>query len=149
MNLYSIVQHAHSGLRWLVLAALLIAIGQAFSAWRSGTAYPGKTTPVLLGLIFTHIQLILGLVLYLGLSPYVRFEGDIMGDSLIRFYTVEHFVGMILAIVLITVGYARAKRQAGTPRGYKTVFWFYLIGLILIIASIPWPFRAGLNGAWF
>jgi hypothetical protein len=149
MNAYSIVQHAHSGLRWLVLVALLLAIGQAWSSWRSGQDYPGKTRPALLGLVFTHIQLLLGLVLYLGLSPYVRFEGEIMGDTLLRFYTVEHFVGMIIAIAAITVGYVRAKRKAGSPRGYRTIFWYYLIGLVLIIASIPWPFRAGLNGAWF
>ena len=149
MNAYALVQHAHSGLRWLVLAALLIAIGQAWGGWRSGNSYPGKTRPALLGLIFTHIQLVLGLLLYLWLSPYVRFEGEIMGNAVIRFYTVEHFVGMILAIAVITIGYVRAKRQAGSPQGYKTIFWFYLIGLILIIVSIPWPFREGLNGAWF
>lgn len=72
-----------------------------------------------------------------------------MGNEVLRFYTVEHFVGMILAIAAITIGYVRAKRQAGSAQGYKTVFWFYLIGLVLILVSIPWPFRAGLNGAWF
>lgn len=147
MNLYMILQHAHSGLRWLVLLFLLLAIGKALSNWRSKQAYPGKDGTVLMGLIFTHIQLILGLILYF-ISPYVRFEGEIMGDALLRFYTVEHITGMLIAIVLITVGYSRAKRQAGEAGGWRSVWVFYGIGLLLILASIPWPFR-NLNGGWF
>ena len=86
----------------------------------------------------------------LGGQTKVRFSemGDVMGNSVLRFYTVEHITMMLIAIVLITMGYSKAKRQTEQARGHKTIFTFYLIGLVLILVSIPWPFR-GLGAAWF
>lgn len=147
--LYNILAHAHSGLRWLVLLFLVLAVAQAFSRWRSNTwspADPPRST--LLAFIFTHVQLLLGLVLYF-ISPKVQFTSETMGNALLRFYTVEHLSMMLLAIILITIGYARAKRQRGMAASHRTVFVFYGIGLLLILASIPWPFRTALGGGWF
>lgn len=149
--LYVALKHAHSGLRWVVLALLIASIVKAFSKRSGGSVYPGKDALFLYTLISVHIQLILGLVLYLFLSPYVRFEGGmsaIMGDAVTRFYTVEHVFGMLLAIILVTIGHAKAKRQAELNKGWKTVGIYYLLGLILILISIPWPFRP-LGGGWF
>jgi hypothetical protein len=138
-------------LRWVVLALLIASIVKAFSKRSGGSVYPGKDALFLYALISVHIQLILGLVLYLFLSPYVRFEGGmsaIMGDAVTRFYTVEHVFGMLLSIILVTIGHAKAKRQAELNKGWKTIGIYYLLGLILIIISIPWPFR-NLGGGWF
>lgn len=146
--LYTAVKHAHSGLRWVVLILLVAAIFKAFAKRSGGSVYPGKEKLALFALIATHIQLLLGLVLYLFLSPLVSFEGDVMGNAVTRFYTVEHISLMLIAIVLITVGYSRAKRQAELNKGWKTIGLFYLLGLILIVASIPWPFR-NLGAGWF
>ncbi len=147
--LYTAVQHAHSGLRWVVLILLVAAIARAFSRRRGGGVYPGKDKLALFGMISVHLQLLLGLVLYLWLSPYVRFEGEVMGDKVVRFYTVEHITGMLIGIVLVTIGYSRAKRQAELNKGWKTIAVFYSLGLVVILLSIPWPFRAGLQGGWF
>lgn len=148
-TLYSIIQHLHSGWRWVVLLLLVAAILRATGKRRGGSVYPGKDKVALYALIATHLQLLGGLLLYLWLSPYVRFEGDIMGTKIVRFYTVEHLVGMLVAIALITVGYSKAKRQAELNRGWKTIGIFYGIGLLVMLLSIPWPFRAGLQGGWF
>jgi len=146
--LYTAVQHAHSGLRWVVLILLIAAIVKAASKRRGGSVYPGKDKLALYAFISTHLQLLLGLVLYLFLSPYVKFDGDTMGNQVTRFYTVEHFLGMIVAIIVISVGYIRAKKQAELNKGWKTIGTFYLIGLILILVSIPWPFRIA-GGSWY
>lgn len=140
---YNILLHAHSGLRWLVLLALLMAIVQSFSR-RGITGSISETKSVLVTFILTHLQLLIGLVLYL-VSPKVQFGTDTMGNSMLRFFTVEHLLGMIIAIALITIGYSRAKK-ADQPFG--TVFKYYLIALIVILISIPWPFRA-LGAGWF
>ena len=145
--LYVGIQHLHSALRWVVLILLVAAIFNAFAKRRGGSVYPGKDKLALFAFISTHLQLLLGLILYLFLSPYVMFNEDTMADAQTRFYTVEHFAGMILAIVIITIGYVRAKRQVELNKGWKTIGVFYLIGLLIIIASIPWPFR-GLQGGW-
>ncbi len=148
MNLYSILHHAHSGLRWVVLLTLIAAIVLAFRHWQQKTAFGTKPPRwAMFALMAVHIQFLLGLGLYF-ISPYVRFDGSTMGDKLLRFYSVEHITIMLLAIVLITIGYSLSKRRATAPAAYKTIFIFYLIGLLLILLGIPWPFR-GLNGAWF
>ncbi|MCI5084142.1 MAG: cytochrome B [Saprospiraceae bacterium] len=145
--MYEILKHAHSGLRWLVLAFLVWAIINAFSKRRSGADYTAKDKrPALFGLITTHLQLVLGLILYF-ISPLVSFEEGFMKNTITRFYTIEHLSLMLLAIILITVGYSRAKRKSEDKAKFGSIFTFYLIGLILILLAIPWPFR-GLGGGW-
>lgn len=146
--MYPMLVHAHSGLRWLVLLFLLLAIFSSLTKWQSGKTYTASDKRFsLMALIFTHVQLILGLVLYF-ISPKVRFSGDVMGNSLTRFYTVEHMSLMLIAIVLITIGYSRAKRAVVDGKKFKSLFWYYSIGLLLILVSIPWPFR-NLGAGWF
>jgi hypothetical protein len=72
-----------------------------------------------------------------------------MEDAAVRFYTMEHLVGMLIAIALITIGYSKSKRAATDAKKFGAIATFYLIGLILILASIPWPFRENLGGSWF
>lgn len=144
--MYNMLLHAHSGLRWLVLFFLIAAIATAWSNWSKKAEYPLGKMP-LFGFIFTHVQLLLGFILYF-ISPKVQFASGVMKDSMLRFYTVEHISLMLVAIVLITLGYRKAKKQAPAPEGHKTIFTYYLIGLILILVSIPWPFR-GFGAGWF
>lgn len=146
--MYSMLTHAHSGLRWLVLLLLILAIANAAAKMNKSEATFGATDKRLnlFALIFTHIQLILGLVLYLH-SAKVQFGAETMSNAVLRFYTVEHVSLMLIAIVLITMGYSKSKRQEGVQK-FKTTFWYYLIGLLLILVSIPWPFR-NLGAGWF
>jgi membrane protein DedA with SNARE-associated domain len=72
-----------------------------------------------------------------------------MKIPLFRFYGLEHFAGMLIAVILITIGYSKSKRAKTATEKFKPIKIFYLIGLIIILASIPWPFRANLGGAWF
>lgn len=146
--LYTALKHSHSGLRWVVLGLLIAAIVKATGKRRGGTVYPGKDKLALFALISVHVQLLLGLVLYLWLSPLVSFEGGVMSNAVTRFYTVEHLLGMVIGIVLVTVGYSKAKRQAELNKGWKTISTFYLLGLLAILVSIPWPFR-NLGAGWF
>ncbi|HKK74575.1 MAG TPA: hypothetical protein VJ953_05865 [Saprospiraceae bacterium] len=146
--MYSMLTHAHSGLRWLVLLFLVLAIANAAMKMNKPQATFGATDKrlSLFALIFTHIQLIIGLILYF-ISPKVQFSAETMGNTVLRFYTVEHISLMLIAIVLITMGYSKAKRKEGGKK-FKTTFWYYLIGLVLILVSIPWPFR-NLGAGWF
>lgn len=147
--LYTILQHAHSGLRWVVLILLLWAIWGAFQGRSKSAAFSDADRKRgLFAMISAHVQLLLGLSLYF-LSPYVKFEGGVMKDSLLRFYTVEHISLMLIAIALITLGYTRIRKKADDRSKFQTQFVFFLIALLLILAAIPWPFRAGLNGNWF
>ena len=136
--------HAHSGLRWVVLFLLIAAIVTAYNNSKKGTPYSKEANKLgLFALIATHIQFLLGLGLYFT-SNYVKFESSVMKDSILRFYTVEHSLMMVIAIAFITIGYSKTKRTGN----WKKQFSLYLIGLLIMLLAIPWPFR-GLNAGWF
>ena len=139
--------HAHSGLRWLLLIALVYAIFNAFSKKKNGTFEAKDKMVSLLAFILSHIQLLLGLILFVVEKKWEGFAH--MKEALPRFFAVEHTLGMIIAIVLITIGYQKSKSQTTDSGKFSKIATFYLIGLILIIVSIPWPFREALHGHWF
>lgn len=146
--MYTGLLHAHSGLRWIVLVLIVWALIKAISGWTNKKDYQkSDRLSALLALIFTHIQLLIGLGLYF-ISPKVSFESGVMESTLLRFYTVEHITMMIIAIALITFGFSSAKRMEASLAKHKRVAVTYGIGLLIIIASIPWPFR-GLGTGWF
>lgn len=146
--MYPMLVHSHSGLRWAVLLLLLAAIFNAGTKMGGKASYTDKDKKLgLFALIFTHLQLVIGFILYF-ISPKVVSMGEAMGDKVLRFYAVEHLTIMIIGIVLITIGYSRAKRSASDAGKFKTTFWFYLLGLLAILAGIPWPFM-GYGSAWF
>jgi membrane protein DedA with SNARE-associated domain len=121
---------------------------KAFSGWFGKKEYtPSDKKVALFALIFTHIQLLLGFGLYF-ISPLVSFEEGAIKNEILRFYTVEHFSMMIIAIALITIGFSLSKRASESITKFKRVAVFYLIGLLIMLSSIPWPFR--ISGAgWF
>ena len=53
----------------------------------------------------------------------------------------EHPVSMILAILMITLGYGMAKKNVDDQTKYKKAFRYFMLALVLILAAVPWPFR--------
>lgn len=144
--MYNILKHSHSGLRWVVLALLLAAIFTAYKKMSAKDTDVAKQ-PFLFNLIGVHVQTLIGLVLYF-ISPKVQHIEGMMQNASLRFYGMEHILMMVIAAVLVTIGYSKAKRQEA-PKRYKTLLIFNAIALLIILAAIPWPFRAGLGGSWF
>ena len=144
--MYSGLVHAHSGLRWVALILLVVAVAVAIGKWQGRSGYTdGNRKLYLFTLIAVHTQLLIGLVLFF-ISPKVNF--NLLSEKLYRFYTVEHTVGMLIAIVLVTIGYSRSKRATDAVTKQRLIGIFYGIGLLLILASIPWPFRIA-GAGWF
>ena len=143
--MYEILTHTHSGLRWIALILIIFAIYNSITA----KEFTKREKLInLFSMVSLHTQLLLGLVLYFN-SPRVNFTSGWMKDASFRFYGMEHLAGMLIAIALITVGYVKSKKGTTPAAIYKPIKLFYIIGLILILASIPWPFRANLGGGWF
>lgn len=141
----SILNHTHSGLRWVALILLILAIFYAFTAKKFEKKHKMIT---LFAMVTFHLQFVIGIVQYF-LSEKVTFTAGWMKNPLHRFYGMEHLIGMLLAIVLITIGYSKSKRKENDADKFKTIRLFYLIGFILILLFIPWPFRINLGGGWF
>jgi len=147
--------HLHSFLRWIILILALAAIFKSFSGMQSGRPYTAsdKKTGLFL-MISAHTELLIGLLLYfvspLGVKNFSNSGASVvMKDPVYRFFAVEHLVAMIIAIVLITLGKGVAKKTIPDAAKHKRAFWFFLIALVIILASIPWPFRlAGAGRGW-
>lgn len=138
---------AHSGLRWIVLILILAAIFNAIAAKSSGKYEKKDKMLNLFAMVFLHIQLLLGIVLYF-MSPKVTFAEGWMKNAMTRFYGMEHVLIMLIAITLVTIGRKKAEKASLAANKHAAIIKFYAIGLILILAGIPWPFR-NLGGSWF
>ena len=99
-------------------------------------------------MISLHLQLVIGLVLY-GISNKVNFA-ELTSSDANRFFGIEHMFGMILAIILVTIAHSKSKKMADPNRKHRIIMIGYTVALILILASIPWPFRTNLGvTSWF
>ncbi len=131
---------AHSGLRWIALLLLIFTVFKAISGRMGKKSYlPLDKKLATFTVMFFHIQLVLGLILFFG-NKWHTLMGE-MKDTSIRFFTVEHSLGMLLAAVLLTIGSAKAKKASSDEKKYKTISWTFGIALLIVLACIPWPFR--------
>jgi len=138
--MYTTIKHFHSYIAAIALVFIAFAIIYSFFSWSKEKSFVKMNKiSALSGLIWAHIQLLIGLVLYF-LSPngFSNFSGVAMKNSLSRLYVLEHPLTMIIAVVLITIGYSKAKSQKEDIQKYKKIFIFYGIGLLLILSRIPW-----------
>jgi hypothetical protein len=143
-SVYVITLLAHSYLRWALLVALLVLIARAWIGFRSGRSWSQadeRTHVITVSLI--DVQLLLGLMLYLGLSPYVRafWAQPALGmhQAGLRFFGVEHLFSMLIALLIIHVARVRSKRAANGKLRHRTVFISTLLALLVICVGIPWP----------
>jgi uncharacterized membrane protein SirB2 len=136
MNLYSFFLHLHSGFRYIVLLLLLLAIIRAWTDWMGKKSYSeGNRKLNLFTLISAHTMLLIGIVLYF-LSPLVQFGSHTMKQPDTRYWTVEHLTGMIIAIILITIGHSKSKKAKLPEAKHKAIAVFYTLALVIIIVMI-------------
>ncbi len=137
--------HLHNFLRWVILVLLLVSIFKAYSGWQNKKVFaPGDKKIWLFTMISGHITLLIGLYqVSFGRYGFTNVPAgtNIMKDSFYRFFLVEHPVGMLIAIILMTLGHGMAKKNVPDEVKYKKAFYYFLIALIVILASVPWPFR--------
>ena len=151
--MYTTLLALHSFFRWIVLVTLLIAIVRSWQGWLSNKQY-SKQDNILRNITASaaHIQLILGLWLYM-ISPVISYFlsnfKDAVHNRQIRFFGMEHSIMMLLGIVLITIGSAKAKRKAEDKDKFKTIAIWFTIGLLVILSSVPWGFSPLVSRPYF
>lgn len=146
--MYGILLMIHSLFRWLVLLVLLIRVGRGVQGlatkvtWDKVDRVLGIATVACLDL-----QLVMGLGMY-GLSPKVAAGladmGAAMGETMLRFWVVEHPTTMVLALVAAHVGHALSKRSNPSPRRHQIATVGFGLALLFVLLGIPWAFRGPL-----
>lgn len=145
--MYQAIQTVHSYWAYLVLLVLTLATFNAIIKTLGKKSFgPQDFRISLFTLIVSHLQLLIGLIIYF-VSPYfsafseVGIKG-ILADSVLRLYLVYHPLVMIIVIVLITAGYSKHKKKLASNKKFKTIAIFYALALLLMLSAIPW-------NAWF
>lgn len=136
--MYDFIQKFHSGWAYLALLLLVVAVVNSLLGMTSKKEFTTKDRKIaLFGLIATHIQLVVGLILYF-VSPLGKASFGQMSDASLRLTSLEHPLINIIAIVLITIGWSRHKKAATGEAKFKSITLFYGLGLVFILARIPW-----------
>jgi hypothetical protein len=141
--MYNFIKEAHSFWAYVVLILLLIAFVNALIGFSSNKQFTAKDRKIsLFALIASHIQLLLAMFLYF-LSPYYTIMkeigmGEVMKNSDLRLYLIEHPMINIIAIILITVGWSKHKKAITEKAKFKAIWMMYFIAYALILSRIPW-----------
>ena len=141
--MYSLLNNIHLYWAYLVLLVLIICIFNAITGKIKGKDFESRDLRLsLFGLIFSHIQLLIGLILYF-LSPWFDQWSNlgivsVMKDAQKRLFLVEYPFINILAIVLITIGWSVHKNQSDPAKKFLRIALFYGLGMLLLLNRIPW-----------
>lgn len=139
--------HLHNLLRWVIIVLLLVSIVKSYTGWQQKKIFTaGDKKTWLFTMIAAHITLLVGLYQWLfgryGVFVTTLPAGtSLMKDKFYRFFWVEHPTGMIIAIVLITLGYGMAKKPVSDNIKFKRACLYFSIALLVILITVPWPFR--------
>ncbi len=144
--LYRILLILHSWNRWIVLgavaAALVVAVVRVLDRrpWGSPMDLLSRV-----GVISADVQLLLGIVLF-GVTPWISMffaaPGEAMGSDVVRFWSIEHGFGMIIAIGLLHMGKVFARKREDPAKKHRMIIIFFGLAMLIMLLTIPWPFMA-------
>lgn len=126
----------HSYLRYFILIALIVVILKSLLGWLQNKPYGVWDNKLGLYLfIFTHMQLLVGLILYVT-SDMVQFSGAAMKNGTLRYWLVEHSIMMLIAIVLITMARITSKKMTSDVARHRRMVVFNVLALVIILVAI-------------
>ncbi|AUC83122.1 hypothetical protein [Lacinutrix sp. Bg11-31] len=134
------IKMLHSYWAYLVFLMMIIATANALIKHFGKKEYTPKDFRIaLFTLIVSHIQLLIGIVLWFAQDYFGELSvGEVMKNSALRSNAVEHPIAMILAVAFITIGYSKHKKKLTSAGKLKPLAIFYTLALILVLAKIPW-----------
>ena len=146
--MYSAFLLIHSLLRWVVVIAGLVVLARAIGGITGRRDWlPADGAAMRVFSISLDIQFLIGLLLYVWLSPFIRDAWADMGATMrnapLRFFAVEHLFGMIVGIALAHVGKSKIGKATDATRKHKLAAIFFGLAMVVILLSIPWPGTPG------
>jgi len=152
--MYNIILHLHSSLRWIVLLLLVMVFYRSITADNRPFTDQDKKFG-LFTMIVCDIMLLIGLYQWIagtwGLNS-IKTNGmeQVMHNPVLRFYAIEHTTGMLIAIIMVHIGRAYTKKNIPDSTKHKRAALFFGLALLIVLVSLPWPFRqAGAGRHWF
>ncbi|WP_375434049.1 hypothetical protein [uncultured Hymenobacter sp.] len=149
--MYSPLLFLHSLGRWAVLGGLLYGIGRGYQGWLGRKPFtPHDDTTRHTVATVAHVQLVLGYALYFT-SPLLRafHLRDAVHEPGTLFFGVQHVAAMTVAILVLTVGSALAKRQPTSQAKFRSMALWFTAALLLVLLAVPWPFSPFASRPYF
>ena len=138
------IQYLHSYWAYLVLVVLVLATVNALIKFFGDKEFDAKDFRIsLFALITMHIQLLLGIVLFFTKDYFTTIEevggmGELMKNDDLRMKIIEHPTLMIIAVILVTIGYSKHKKKLTSKPKFKMLAIFYTLALASVLYMIPW-----------
>ncbi|HLA53214.1 MAG TPA: hypothetical protein VK618_07910 [Flavitalea sp.] len=149
--MYNGFVHLHNLLRWVIIILLLVVIIRQLTGMLGRKPFLPKDKRLSLILTTTvHVQFLIGLYQWIfgnfgfRLIKAAGGMGEVMKNAAMRFWVVEHITGMLIATILVTMARNFSKKPYPDQTKQTRLFWLYFVAFLLIIASVPWPFREGI-----
>ena len=141
--MYPAVLLIHSWLRW---ATVLLGAAATFVAFRdrAGSAQrPRGQRWDWAFMLALDLQVLCGLLLYFGLSPFTSAAMSNMGlalrDPTLRFWAFTHLATMVVALIAVRAGRVLAMGEPASRARRNGRFICFGIALLAMVAGIPWP----------
>ena len=145
--MYDFLRATHSIIRYIILLGGIGAVVTIIMAMRNRVRLFST-----IFLVSCHLQFVIGILLYFVFTDWFTMLKDntkvVMKNSMYRFFTIEHTLMMLIAIVLVTIGHSKLKKALKTDGKLKTSLILFIIALVIMLAAIPWPFREALGRNW-
>lgn len=143
--MYQLVLVLHSWVRWALLVALLWLLARAVRGWRLGLSWQRLDQRLVSWtLALADVQLLLGLALFVGLSPATRpfFQQGpaAMANPQTAYWVMEHALPMIAAVFLAHVAHVFVRRGDDDRRRYRRAALLFGAVAVIVLFSTPWPF---------
>jgi uncharacterized membrane protein YozB (DUF420 family) len=150
--MYTVVLAIHNVVRWIVLILILVALVRAYWGWLGKREWSETDRKVgsFLGMAI-DTQLLLGLILYIFLSPITRTAFQNFGAAMqvpnVRFFAIEHIFYMLLAVVFVHVGAVLSRRAVDSVAKHKRAALWFSLAFVVILVGMPWtrPLLPGLG----
>ena len=141
--MYTFVLAVHNIMRWIVVVLAIIALVRAYWGWLGKREWSQADRKV--GMYFSismDVQLLLGLILYFGLSPITRSAiqdiGAAMANAGLRFFALEHFFYMFLAVIVVHAGTTLSRKAVDPVAKHRRAALWFTLAVLLILIGMPW-----------
>ncbi|MBN2043981.1 MAG: hypothetical protein JW757_03075 [Anaerolineales bacterium] len=136
----------HNLLRWAIVISAVFTLYRLYRGWLQKKPWENiDQKAIMVFTIFLDTQLLIGLLLYFIFSDLVKAAfsnmAAAMGNQVLRFFTIEHTLLMIVAIVLSHIAGAVGKKDLPENTKFKRSAALITLALIFLLAGIPWTSR--------
>ena len=126
---------------FFLISALFFIIISLIGFIKKSEFKKSNMTLARLAFISSHIQLVLGFILWYSQGYLAQMSQDmksVMSEKSIRLLAVEHPAINILAIAILTIGFISIKKSTLDQTKHIKGILYFGIALILILSRIPY-----------